>query len=103
MLNGLQGPQIFRRWISTFGAMYLKERVYRDNPKTITKLKEAIATEIRSIGPGVNSAVMNSMKKRAQICIQSGGRHMKNIILKNLPEKIPMCQDSNATLFLKIG
>ena len=82
---------------------YLKERVYRDNPKTITELKEAIATEIRSIGPGVTSAVMNSMKKRAQICIQSGGRHMKNIILKNLSEKIPMSQDSNATLFLKIG
>jgi len=60
---------------------YLKERVYRDNPKTIAKLKEAITTEIRSIGPGVNSAVMNSMKECAQICIQSGGRYKKNIIL----------------------
>lgn len=59
---------------------YLKDKVYRDNPKTVTELKEAIATEIRAIGPGVTSAVMNSMKKRAEICIQSGGRHMKNII-----------------------
>ena len=81
---------------------YLKERVYRDNPKT-AELNQAIATEIRSIGPGVTSAVMNSMKKRGQICIQSGGRHMKNIILKKLSEKIPMSQDSNATLLLKIG
>ena len=46
---------------------------------------------------------MNSMNKRAQICIQSGGRYMKNIILKKLSEKIPMSQDSNATLFFKIG
>ena len=62
------------------GTSYLKDKVYRDNPKTVTELKEAIATEIRAIGPGVTSAVMNSMKKRAEICIQSGGRHMKNII-----------------------
>ena len=60
---------------------YLEDnKVYRDNPKTVTELKEAIATEIRAIGLGVASAVMNSMKKHAEICIQSGGRHMKNII-----------------------
>ena len=48
-LNGLQGPQIFRLWIFFIWG-YLKDKVYRDNLKSVTELKEA---EIRAIGPGV--------------------------------------------------
>ena len=61
---------------------YLKERVYRGNPTTLTDLKDAIDSEIRLIGPAITSAVMNSMRNRAEFCIQSTGGHMKNIIFK---------------------
>ena len=61
---------------------HLKERVYRDNPQTLTELKEAIGKEIRCIGSEVTKAVFDSMKKRAQDCIQSGGHHLKNFLFK---------------------
>ena len=63
---------------------YLKERVYRDNPKTITELKEAIATEIRSIGPGVISDVLSSMKNCAQNTNVSGFEQSLVLILNRL-------------------
>ena len=56
-----------------------------DNPgnqTSLTNLKDAMESETRSIGPAITSAVMNSMRKRAESCIKSGGGHMKNIIFK---------------------
>lgn len=61
---------------------YLKERVYRGKPTTLTQLKEAIESEIRSIDPAMTAAVMQTMRKRAQSCIDAKGHHLKNIIFK---------------------
>ena len=43
---------------------YLKESLYKDNPRTVTELKEATAKEITRIGSEVTKAVINSVKKR---------------------------------------
>ena len=61
---------------------YLKGRVYRGNPTTLDQLKDVIRREIRLISPEITSAVMKSMRKRAEFCIASKGRHMKDIIFK---------------------
>ena len=47
----------------------LKERVYHDNPPTVTDLKEAFDKEITSIGSAVTKAVIDGVKRRAQDCI----------------------------------
>ena len=60
---------------------HLKERVYRDSPKTLTELKEAFAKEIKCNGSG-EKAVFDSMKKRVQDCIQSRGCNFKNFLFK---------------------
>ena len=44
----------------------LKERVFRDNPQTLTELREAIGKEMRCIGSKVTKADFDSMNKRAQ-------------------------------------
>ena len=73
-----RSPDLFPLDILLWG--YLKGRVYRENPTTLDQLKEAIQTEIRLISPEMTSAVMKTMRKRAESCIASKGRHMKNII-----------------------
>ena len=45
---------------------YLKARVYRHNPQTITELKQAIVTETRSISSDVTKHAIENMKKRTQ-------------------------------------
>ena len=56
--------------------------MYKDNPQTVTELNEAIDKGITSIGSEVTKAVNDSVKKRAQDCIQSGGHHMKNVVFE---------------------
>ena len=53
------------------------ERVYQDNPQTVTELKEAIGKEITSIGSEVTKAVNDSMKKMVPDWILSGGHHFE--------------------------
>lgn len=61
---------------------YLKGRIYRDNPIDITQLKAAIETEIRSIGQEMLIRAMDNLRHRAEICVRSGGQHLKDIIFK---------------------
>ena len=41
----------------------LEERIYQDNPQTITEFEEAIGQEITSIGSEVTKTVIGSIKK----------------------------------------
>ena len=59
---------------------HLEEKVYRDDPLTLTEVKEGIGKEIRCIRSEVTKAVCHKMKKRAQDCIQSGGHHLINFV-----------------------
>ena len=61
---------------------YLKSRVYAQKPCTLNDLKEAIRQEISSIDCQLLAHVMDNFKKRLENCIQEGGRHLTNIILK---------------------
>ena len=57
------------------------EKVYQENPQTVTQLKEAIGMEITSIGAEVTKAVNDSMNKMAPDCIQSGGHDFEKIVV----------------------
>ena len=63
---------------------YLKERVYRDRPKTIQELKIAIDREIKLIPQEMTKNVMKSFKNRLQQCVDSKGHHIKDVIKKKL-------------------
>lgn len=59
---------------------FLKSRVYINKPQTLVALKENIRQEIENLSPEVLRTVMENVVKRAQICINSGGSHLTDII-----------------------
>ena len=61
---------------------YLKGKVYRNKPTNITQLKAAIEEEIQPIGQEMLNRAMNNLRHRAEICVRSGGQHLKDIIFK---------------------
>ena len=61
---------------------YLKERVYRYNPKTIRDLKETIQSEIRSIPTNMISKVMENTRIRMRECVARKGGHLLDIIYR---------------------
>ena len=82
ILNGQLDRQIFQT--STFFLWgYWNEREYKDSPQTFTEVKEVIGKEITSFGSEVTKAVLDSVKNRAQDCIQSGGDYMINFVIEN--------------------
>ena len=48
----------------------------------ISQGKAAIEEEIQSIGQEMLTRAMNNLRHRAEICVRSGGQHLKDIILK---------------------
>ena len=63
---------------------YLKERVDQGNLRAVTELKEATSKEITSTDSEVEKAVIDSMKKRAEECIQSRGHHFRNCFIREI-------------------
>lgn len=59
---------------------YLKSRVYVNKPQTIAVLKENIRQECRELSPEILRKVMGNAIKRAQMCINTGGSHLPDII-----------------------
>ena len=59
---------------------YLKDRVYKDNPRTLDALKAAITAEISAIAPATCRKFMENFKKRAQVCFERQGRHLEHVI-----------------------
>ena len=57
--------------------------MYRNKPKSLNELKDAIRAEISLIGQNMLKTVMENMLKLAESCIASGGRHKNSIIFKN--------------------
>ena len=79
MSNGQFDLRIFHPMTFSFWG-HLQEKAYRYNPQSLLELKEAIDKEIRCIGSEVTRAVFDSMKKKAQDCIQLGGHHLKKLL-----------------------
>ena len=61
---------------------YLKGKVHRKKPTNITQLKAVIEEEIQSIGQEMLTRARNNLRYRAEICVRSGGQHLKDIIFK---------------------
>ena len=59
---------------------YLKDRVYKDNHRTLDALKAAITAEISAIMPATSCKFMENFKKRAQVCVERQGRHLELVI-----------------------
>ena len=61
---------------------FLKLKVYIAKPSNLSELKIMICQEISEISADLLSKVMEETVKRAQICVSSGGPHLKDILLK---------------------
>ena len=61
---------------------YLKERVYKNRPKTIRELKATIESEVRKIPQEMTKKVMESFQKRLQQCVENGGHHLNDVVFK---------------------
>ena len=62
---------------------YLKGKVCRNKPTNITQLEAAIEEEIQSIGQEMLTRALNNLRHRAEICVQSEGQHLKDIIFRS--------------------
>lgn len=62
---------------------FLKSRVYANKPQTIAALKENIRQECEQLSPEIVRKVMEDAIKRAQMCINTGGSHLADIIFSN--------------------
>lgn len=61
---------------------YLKNKVFRERPRTLEELKARIRQEIERIPQQMLRNVMDNFRKRLQECIDRNGRHLNNIIFK---------------------
>jgi len=61
---------------------YLKDRVYRNNPRTIQQLKANIREEIEGISQETLRQVMIHALERARQCEEQNGGYLKDVIFK---------------------
>ena len=59
---------------------YLKDRVFKDRPKTIPELKENIIEEIKGIKRSVLKSVMENFALRIQKCKDLNGGHLEHLL-----------------------
>ena len=59
---------------------YLKDRVYKTNPRTIGELKSNIQTEIEAIDEETCRAVMSNFIRRMEMCQQQEGGHLEELL-----------------------
>ena len=59
---------------------YLKDRVYREKPRTLNDLKKKIKMEIRTIKPTVFKDVMNNFCVRLKKYNDLNGAHFEHLI-----------------------
>lgn len=61
---------------------YLKHKVYEIRPHSIEDLKESITTAIRQIPLEMLRKTLDSLKRRAETCVQINGAHLSDVIFK---------------------
>jgi hypothetical protein len=61
---------------------YLKAEVFKLRPTSISSLKLAIQAAIEKIPQSMTDRVMQNFRERLQSCIESGGRHLNDVIFK---------------------
>ena len=61
---------------------YLKEKVYKSSPQSLAELKANITREINLISQDLLKRVMEEVKMRMQLCVESNGEYLKDVIFK---------------------
>jgi hypothetical protein len=61
---------------------YLKQKVYVNRPHTIQDVKDNIRAEISQIPQNMLQKVMNSVRRRVELCLNSGGARLSDVIFK---------------------
>lgn len=59
---------------------YLKDRVYNPAPKTTEELKAAIQHHMREIPLDMCQSVIANFKKRIDVILRQGGRHLEHVL-----------------------
>ncbi|KAL0879455.1 hypothetical protein ABMA27_003206 [Loxostege sticticalis] len=59
---------------------YLKSKVYEDNPRNLTQLKQNISSEMAAISRALCQRVIANLRSRLEECQQRNGHHLDNII-----------------------
>jgi hypothetical protein len=57
----------------------LKDKVYKNNPKTLPELKDEIIFEINNIELQVFQRVIQNFCKRLELCQEGDGSHFEHI------------------------
>jgi hypothetical protein len=70
---GLTSPDFFL-WI------YLKDTVYRSNPRDLKQLKMNINHAIEEVNEGTLRKVARNMMKRVDKCIEMNGHHFQHLL-----------------------
>jgi hypothetical protein len=61
---------------------YLKQKVYVNRPHTIQDVKDNSRAEISQIPQNMLQKVMNGVRRRVELCLNSGGAHLSDVIYK---------------------
>ena len=56
----------------------LKSKVYKNTPRTIEQLKEAISQEIEAFNINTLGIVFQNLEKRIQVCLDVKGDHFQH-------------------------
>ena len=59
---------------------HLKSEVFKEGPKTIADLKQAVEQAVRRIRVVTCRSVMGSARKRAEMCLQQNGSHLEQVL-----------------------
>ena len=59
---------------------HLKSAIYKNGPKTIVELKKAVEQAVRRIPVATCRAVMESARKRAELCLRENGGHLEQVL-----------------------
>ena len=59
---------------------YLKDKIYRNRPRTIQELKEAITSEINGIDRDTLNGLMENFEKRLHATVEVEGRHFEQFL-----------------------
>ena len=58
----------------------IKDKVYKNNPKSLAELRQNIETEIKSISTETLAAVINNFVIRLRYVISTEGKHIEHIM-----------------------
>jgi hypothetical protein len=61
---------------------YLNHKVYENRPRTIVELKESTRTAILQIPVEMLRKTTDTLRRRAEDCLQNNGAHQTDVVIK---------------------